>query len=750
MGFINGIPTDSDGGLDTKFRMTDNTDPTKALTFTLDDIPHTTTVDLRIPSTGGTVATREYIGTAAPITKLEAIVTDRAEPHGIVGTPTVTYQGTRTIRIAHPFSYYYHGVKVSSTANVDVQCANTTGLYLIKFTNASLTASASTTLDSLNEVTFAGFYWNATTSDYMFFEEAHGITWSANLRRQAHATKGSQYQSGGAISGYVLGSDTLENIQIALDQVNFWDEDLLHNEAARLKTENWDKWYLGTGGYWLKDAADNIPCFHSSNIPRINTFSTPNWSLTAVTANNYFNCYVFATNSAEAANRYILIPGQGQSTTLSGAQALSITNLVLGVLPLAELLPLYQLTFRYRTTNTNNAARVTLAAVLDIRRVISPSVSVGISANHNSLAGRSDVDCHPSSAISGPLGLLTEAKTASFTAVTGKHYLVDFAGAPNTDITVVMPAGAALSVLRFSTNNGNPAGTGRLLFTPISGEKFQTNGTLGAADEQAKMLAPNGYCQMAWDTGLNSAAGAWLIDDPSVFVTGTFAGSLNITGGLSIGTGQTITKNIAPTQQIFTTGTGTYTTPAGVLWARVRMVGGGGGGGGSGSDSTGTGGTGGNTTFGTTLLAANGGVGGGGAIGNPSGAGGSASLGSGPIGIALSGGKGGFGNLAVNFSGGAGGYSPFGGAGEGGDNGAAGVSAIANTGSGGQGGGGAALAYPGAGGGAGGFIDAIISSPTTSYSYAIGSAGTAGSAGTNGYVGGAGGSGVIIVEEHYI
>lgn len=27
MGFINGIPTDSDGGLDTKFRMTDNTDP---------------------------------------------------------------------------------------------------------------------------------------------------------------------------------------------------------------------------------------------------------------------------------------------------------------------------------------------------------------------------------------------------------------------------------------------------------------------------------------------------------------------------------------------------------------------------------------------------------------------------------------------------------------------------------------------------------------------------------------------------
>jgi hypothetical protein len=55
----------------------------------------------------------------------------------------------------------------------------------------------------------------------------------------------------------------------------------------------------------------------------------------------------------------------------------------------------------------------------------------------------------------------------------------------------------------------------------------------------------------------------------------------------------------------------------------------------------------------------------------------------------------------------------------------------------------------GFGGGAGGYIDAIIYSPSATYSYAIGAAGTAGAAGTSGTDGGAGGSGYIIVTEYY-
>jgi hypothetical protein len=208
----------------------------------------------------------------------------------------------------------------------------------------------------------------------------------------------------------------------------------------------------------------------------------------------------------------------------------------------------------------------------------------------------------------------------------------------------------------------------------------------------------------------------------------------------------------SPTIQSFTTSSGTYTTPIGVKWIRVRMVGAGGGGGSSGTAAFGAATDGGNTTFGTTLLVANGGAKGSQGSG---GAGGTASLGTGPVGIAIAGGAGGgnfFFNVSTAQSGShSGAASAFGGAGGGGPTGGAGTAAATNSGSGGGGGGTGATAgsFGGSGGGAGGFVDAIIAAPLASYSYAVGAKGTGGSAGTNGFAGGNGGDGIIIVEEYY-
>ena len=196
----------------------------------------------------------------------------------------------------------------------------------------------------------------------------------------------------------------------------------------------------------------------------------------------------------------------------------------------------------------------------------------------------------------------------------------------------------------------------------------------------------------------------------------------------------------APTQQIFkAVGSGTYTKPAGVLYLRVVMIGGGGGG--SGSGSGGAGGAGGNTTFGPSLLVANGASGAGG---------GSASLGS-ATGISLTGGNGAS-NIAQSGSyifepGGHGATSPFGGAGASGNSGSGG-SAVPNTGSGGAGAGAGTVATgSGTGGGAGGYVNAIISSPASSYTYNVGAGGNGGVGSTN--TGGAGGSGFIEVTEYY-
>ena len=210
-----------------------------------------------------------------------------------------------------------------------------------------------------------------------------------------------------------------------------------------------------------------------------------------------------------------------------------------------------------------------------------------------------------------------------------------------------------------------------------------------------------------------------------------------------------------PTIQKFTSGSGTYTTPANCRWIRVRLVGGGGGGGGGGAGA-GAASNGGDTTFGSSLLSGSGGIAGatGSGVG---GAGGSASLGTGPIGVAQAGqtGLGGFYDVPApaQSSGGAGGNGAIFGGGGGAPKNATGAagSGVANFGGGGAGGAlQSATAYTGTGGGGGGGVDAIIKNPSATYSYAVGAGGGGGTAGTNGGAGGDGAAGIIVVEEHYI
>jgi hypothetical protein len=208
------------------------------------------------------------------------------------------------------------------------------------------------------------------------------------------------------------------------------------------------------------------------------------------------------------------------------------------------------------------------------------------------------------------------------------------------------------------------------------------------------------------------------------------------------------------TMTILTSGTGTYSTPSGCAYLKVRMVAGGGGGGGGGV-SPGDGGAGGQTTFGTQLNCG----GGSGGVVSGVGAGGSVSLGTVTTGFAVVGGTGNSGAVfiagtpPVNCAGGSGGNTPFGGGGAGSANLNPATAGATNTGGGGGGAGGSQTvnAKAGSGGGGGGYIEALLYSPASTYAYEVGAGGSAGSAGTGGgaIAGSDGGSGIIIIEEYY-
>lgn len=185
-------------------------------------------------------------------------------------------------------------------------------------------------------------------------------------------------------------------------------------------------------------------------------------------------------------------------------------------------------------------------------------------------------------------------------------------------------------------------------------------------------------------------------------------------------------------------------------YLEVLAVGAGAGGASStGSGNTGT--NGGNTTFGTSLITANGGV-------APTfagfygigGVGGTGTIVSPALGTVTAGGAGASTSGQGFTPGGVGGNSILGGAGGGGigfSSPTAGTNAATNSGSGGGGGGVDVSGGGGAGGGAGAGIRAIINSPSPTYGYVIGAKGTGGTGGQQ--LGADAGDGIVQVVAHF-
>jgi hypothetical protein len=262
---------------------------------------------------------------------------------------------------------------------------------------------------------------------------------------------------------------------------------------------------------------------------------------------------------------------------------------------------------------------------------------------------------------------------------------------------------------------------------------------LGSSDSAARTVA---VCAGVVGT-------SYTLTLPTAVPSGTAYLTMSTAGALS-----TVVRTV-PTVTKLTSGSGDYTTPAGAIYLRIRMVGGGGGGAGSGTTNGTAAGDGGNSTFsvdgGAAILTAGGGTKG--TRGGAGGAGGTATISSPAYGTGLAGGTGSGGqgvSSSNNACGGNGGNNALGGGGGGGQASTVGLAGKTNTGGGGGGAGTQSSGGDtGSGGGAGAFIEAIIPSPSAGYDYSVGAAGTAGGAGTSGAAGAAGGSGYIEVWEYY-
>jgi hypothetical protein len=325
-----------------------------------------------------------------------------------------------------------------------------------------------------------------------------------------------------------------------------------------------------------------------------------------------------------------------------------------------------------------------------------------------------------------------------------------------------MAAGTQITVTCISTS-GTTAASWYSSYVESGGLVLPgTSGQIAYYAASGSIVSGSGLSALI-DAALGSTQGDILYRNSTVWTVlgpGTASQVLQ-TGGASANPSWTTVSGVSAVPQVtvYTTGTGTYTVPAGTLYLEVELVGGGAGGQ-SFANATGTNTNptaGGNTTFGTTFLEATGGgvntanfvpgspgVGSGGDInltGNPGGLG-QQNNGSANSGVT---------NSTAQLAGGTGGASYFGGAGQAGALGLGdGGNAATNSGS---GGGGVSMNttnqyISGAGGSAGGYCKKkITSSIQSTYAYAIGTAGAGGN--NSGYTGGNGAAGIIVITAYF-
>jgi hypothetical protein len=175
---------------------------------------------------------------------------------------------------------------------------------------------------------------------YFLEEERHSILMDRRVHYYLHKTRGTQYVSGGNISGYTVGVDTNVAHTIALSEVVIADEDIIITSPALPDPDGVFLAYLtffpeGAGIPW--DWADTSEPFVYGQLGGNGNIQWNNNStLQDGAGSHFYTSYIIATNIIQSTGRYVIIPGEGEFNTLAEAQAEDPRNFNLTSMPVQE------------------------------------------------------------------------------------------------------------------------------------------------------------------------------------------------------------------------------------------------------------------------------------------------------------------------------------------------------------------------------------------------------------------------------
>lgn len=294
------------------------------------------------------------------------------------------------------------GKRYVKTTAETVTIPNTAGLYYISYDATGALQYELTFFTWHEDTPTAYLYWNG--SDYLLFDERHGIALDWATHEYLHRTRGAVLATGFGASNYTTtGTGDLDSeVQIDIANGTFFDEDLQVDitHSATPTANTWEQVLQGaaeipiiylSGTTWTFDTATEFPLKQGTALPKYNLDTAGTWSTPDLGNGSFGVTWIVATNILDTP--IIGILGQDDYNNIGQAEAAEWSSQYLEGFPVVELRPLYKVVYEAKTSYTNTPAAA-IRGVYDLRRYGSvageiPALPV---ADHGSLTGLADDD----------------------------------------------------------------------------------------------------------------------------------------------------------------------------------------------------------------------------------------------------------------------------------------------------------------------------------------------------------------------
>lgn len=299
--------------------------------------------------------------------------------------------------ISSTWSYWRDGVKYTITGAKTVTLAGsppTAGLYFVKLDSTTGTLSYDTNGYDLTSTALpvATILWNnSLTPKYYISDERHTCLIDRRVHYHQHLTRGAQFVSGGALSGFTIDTDTNAAHTFGVSACRIIDEDIIHDNSALADPDGstlaYTIFYRTAASSWAWKRSDQPFSYTGAGYVEYDNAGTLTAGTGGAGANTrWINYYLIQTN-LDGNAEIILVPGQNIFTSLAAAQAENPLGFTWTGLPIQEFVIMYQLTWALRGGSSKGKCELDVNPKAILVTSVSTSSVVSGEVQHNSLAG---------------------------------------------------------------------------------------------------------------------------------------------------------------------------------------------------------------------------------------------------------------------------------------------------------------------------------------------------------------------------